>query len=940
MAIKQSRLYPFAIVLFFCVFSSVLYFIGIFDKGQYFDNSNVKISYEKPFPPPLPVTSPKGENQSSPNSQTPLPETTFAPTPSVIQETTSTSASSQSTHTIQCRISDLMGEPIQSGTITIKDHSYPFKDGKITLDTIVDNPVCLVAGADGYQCATKTIDLKQESKVEFNLDYLCSFDIVVYSDAAHLIKTPSAEVDIYLSDLAPRPLLQNQQCLLWNNQHEDKGLYEVSYSQNSIEIPKILEKVYPYETLNDPVRGGWSVSPKPGDEIIKVGQCSFLQQNYLMTDINLKEKEKPRRYFIPITNHSSSKARMWDSLSLSCKDKQIPVMTELIVIKRDRDACQSQMFFPSDTPNKKLMTTLTTNQQGICRIENLQPGLYFAQARKGDSRSLLRPLHPASGGANLLLSSATNIRFHVQMNDIFLERMKLPKTKITLTSIDLNRKAMFSTETGILGIGELKSVPYGKYQLTAVPPPDKNLSELDKEVILDLPEQRITLTFEGWESHTIAGKVLCVDTSEPVANYSVHLIGIKPDDQYEFGDGIRAITDGEGKFTFTNLPSGDYHIEPVVETLDKIKYYPVNQYSYRSDLDFMFPPGSQEDPLLKSIFIPKIGKNSGISCGEKISITDQQITETTLLVYQCVQTRFMGTVLNQDSKPVSGANVRVFLFKKIKSLVQDTNPDFVTDDKGRFDIAIITKPMPKPKIINGTINAIIGTKIPGYWKPFINRGREIGSSAVEEKFIPAAEGVSPIDFKIGDTVDDIQITLKNLDLKELDVQILAEDGTIPDEIPVTVKQNDLDYNPENITNGHFVMKGLQDGPFYLDIGYASKNDEREEYGQKIYCRKYVQLNFPAEQKKMFTEIKLDVAGFLTGYVFGPDKKPVANVNVYAQRSQGCEDSRITDPLGFFRLFVPVKGKYSIFAAQGDSANRVKYFEDITPPRKDLIINLK
>ena len=112
------------------------------------------------------------------------------------------------------------------------------------------------------------------------------------------------------------------------------------------------------------------------------------------------------------------------------------------------------------------------------------------------------------------------------MNGIDLERMKLPNTKITLTSMDPNRTTIHSIETGILGMGEMKLVPYGKYRITAVPPPDKKLSELHQEVILNLPEHDITLTFEGWESHTIEGQVLREDTKEPVSDYPVHLVGI------------------------------------------------------------------------------------------------------------------------------------------------------------------------------------------------------------------------------------------------------------------------------------------------------------------------------------------------------------------------------------------------------------------------------
>ena len=321
------------------------------------------------------------------------------------------------------------------------------------------------------------------------------------------------------------------------------------------------------------------------------------------------------------------------------------------------------------------------------------------------------------------------------------------------------------------------------------------------------------------------------------------------------------------------------------------------------------------------------------------SITDQNVSLIILYVFPCVKTRFIGTVINQDSKPVSGADIRVYPIKERRFPAQDIDRNYTTDDNGHFDIAILSKPLPNSPSIKGIVNAVSGKKIPGYWKPIIRNGQEYGASPIEEKFIPYAEGETPVEFTVGDTIDNIKIITKSFELKELDAQIMAEDGAIPDDLSVSIRQNDLDYNVENITNGHFVAQGLRDGYFSIHVDYSTKKDENSDFGQRIFCDKTVSLLFPPEQKKMFAEIKLEEAGYLAGYVLRQGMTPVENIQVSTRLPSGQETSRISDNQGFFRLWVPKNGKYSIFAAEGEAKNPSKYFDAIAPSRKDIIIKL-
>ena len=115
-AIRQCHLYKVAIVLFILVFSIVLYFGGLFDRNPNTSNTNVQSLLKNHLLRPPLHRHPIAAKQSLESTHTPVPETIQTSTASIIYAITATVSPSASSRSIQCHISDLMGE-----TDTIRD---------------------------------------------------------------------------------------------------------------------------------------------------------------------------------------------------------------------------------------------------------------------------------------------------------------------------------------------------------------------------------------------------------------------------------------------------------------------------------------------------------------------------------------------------------------------------------------------------------------------------------------------------------------------------------------------------------------------------------------------------------------------------------------------------------------------------------------------------
>lgn len=840
----------FKMILIALVGFAFLVFLIIFlitnkDTAPIQINENVSVSYKKQVPldaelarsQPTKIPSNRFEDISQP-SLSPI-----------------NSASSGEIHPnmqFQLHFVDMLGEPIPAGSIKGLGKTYPFQNGFLCINDIQPDLYRLEISAPGYQTKIESIDFRNLNRIDICLEYQCDFDVVVFSDASQTVRAASATVNLFKITEADRPIWKQKKVNLEGELYNEP--YNFEFRDGELRILKLLE-IRDFDDANfKPILGKQRYTPNTNDRVIAIGQCTWnpnelgIESTQDIHAINLFP-------FIPKRHTISRKLRIMDSLSFTQPRYVGAVFKEICTFDRKDSTGFSYLVFPPKLSLSNPICQAMTDSNGICRFTALSPGLYYVQAEKGQLKSHIKPLHPASGGVKLELSSLSCLKVYTWLGNIPDEyhfwNKKLEGVKIIIKSKNQNFIYMAENKTNLGGWALFEKVPFGDYTISAYPPESSALQPLFKDVSITQPDESLLFEFDNWNKHKIEGTVLRTDTKTGVEDYPVCLKELQSPTGGD-GNRVTTVTDKNGHYEFDNLPQGLYLISHVVSDLKNVQYYPTVITSSTSENNLEYYP-------YENFVIESSWKNNLHSAkSEVISIENDPIYQCNLWVSPIIKSRFSGRVINNQSKPVEGALVYVSPIRSDlpKMLSFEDRP--ITDTKGFFSFVVMSKGgfTGETPFFKGRVNAVLAKICPPYWIEDKGMdGKVYGHSVAKEEITITSTGFQKVDFHLGDSINNLLITVDDTNTTTLEGQFVGNDGKIPDNVDLKITQSGMTNSIKVDRNGFFKTSIVNDGRYiYLEYSNAYRYDNQSEYGFVTYLSD--SINIPFQKNKKYIEIKI------------------------------------------------------------------------------------
>jgi hypothetical protein len=938
----KSNKFLYVAIVFFLLICFGVYWItrqNPIDKLQE-ENPSVKVYYETHTPTPLSLA----ETEIRMTSPTPLSKAAEG-----IQEDTLESPSQVGRY-LFCTVRDVLGEPIEHGTIQFATQIVSFREGYLRLERkrLPSESYILSASAEGYQSATQTIDPRETLQAEFILDYYCNFSIQVYNarqkgsnQASNHVRQPGTEVILYRSKPSQRPLRHTQRALI-ELVNGDPVPFEFHFKNKEISISNLsAPRRYSSMTISIDGEPNRFIYPRIGDNLLAIGPRDASLEICKEDPCKSHVERHSRRfnYILPLSLSNSRNARIMDTLHFSLKQKT--VSNEHAEIRFSRDDCKycsKCLYLPVLNDDAQVAEKSVTDERGECRFENLPPGLYYAQARFEDWRSMIRPLFPTSGGAKLTLDNSCTLHIYTKREGVLADSYYLhgecvPNTSISLRAKGTASSGLFSVKTNEYGRASIESIPYGTYTVTAAPEEKFDLSPVQKEVVINNPDQRLHIGFSDWSRHSIEGTVVEYDSLAPIAYIYLELYEAR----WSGLDPIASTkTDANGAFAFQNLPEGQY----------KIYYHPSLKENHQYYL-------YEEDSTSPSDYAPFYQAQEK---SKLIYVKDDPVYNIQIKMIGTVATHFSGRVIDESNTPVVGADVQLLRHAEFDSLKHVTLPHgkVKSDENGEFDITIWTRKLPEFAKKSYTGRLFVATTIsnPVVVDNTLDRFVLITTPSV----IPDKSGFVDFSFVFGNHVENQDIVINDKSYFTVEGRLLSEDGRIPDGayvslVPYTGDMGMLldeifgNYDP---STGNFSIRGASNKTFGIWVRSAYKkngNQHITEYlDQQIgFNKEQVQelyLNAKSNREKIKIEITLKECGYLSGRVFDADRNPLPNVPVQTDANIHQSKLVFSDEEGKFHLQGLDKEKiYSLYVSHNDSGPIV-LMSDIQPPLNNIILVFK
>ena len=864
---------------------------------------------------------------------------------------------------LTCEVKDVLGEPIESGTIQFGAQTIAFKQGMAQSKDFPSESFQLTANANGYQSVTQTINIKESSTVDIVMDYTCSFDVQVYGSGSgnpedsHGAPQAGAEVTLYRAMLCQRPLQPIQRAMVEGYSSEIVSFFDFQYKDNRILIlrPDLLNAVMQY---SEEPSEYYFEEPRTGDMLLSIGSCqknNDFVKNVHNTLEGIKKGKPANLHDSILLLHPSASiyARMMDALQLSQKTKSNQNDSAEILLSRvDRHFCTKFLYIPPYRGNEEVVNRAVSDNNGNCRFENLPPGLYFAEARYQNQCSMIRPLLPVSGGVQLQLNSKSLLTVYTQKGDVLsdytMPSRNIGDVRISLKSTDSNSSGLFMVNTDQRGRGQIQLVPYGTYTLTATPPENLNLPPVQQEITINRPEQTIFVPFNEWKRHAIEGTVVYFDTHKPIPDVRLELYEIR---NGQFSAAVTK-TDENGAFAFRDIPEGAYQLRYIPSPNEEHKIYPFKEELNVHTERELFFGGESFDNKLQTIFVKS-----------------DPVYTTQIMMIGTIATRFSGWVTDARQNPIVDAEIQVVynsnLFSELgieipikwneerMPLPQGT---VFSDEKGQFDFTVWTRDVPSRKgtKYTGVIKAKAFSPVP---QQFIQPYR-IGSfqpfPAPRSSGNPMKMTASlKLEFVLGDTLNDLHLIADNQNLLTLEGRIRTEDNRIPEDAKISLtyahRAEQRSISGEYKPNGEFVISGVENMGFMLNIEKAfclnpEVPQEFTEYLNETVIFSYDQVDALFEGAKTGNKPKLEFtlkeSGFLQGIVQESNRKPIAGARVHID--PGWSNSFTwTDKDGKFRLGQLKKDqKYPLYVTKIRYGNWFQLLSPIQPSVSNIILTWK
>lgn len=703
-------------------------------------------------------------------------------------------------------------------------------------------------------------------------EYLCSFEIIVNSkkeaDGNPAPIKPISNVDVILwkGQDCPRPIVDTIQIPLHvfnkGNQpavltRKNDGIVVTNYS--SKETPSNEE---PYQ----------------GDRLIGIDGYTYLSGTSLTN--------QAAHIYIPATEQDNKLLRVWDTLAAY---SQLPIQAQsgaflFFAHKGQEEPIIGHLCEPANPQTKEIVAQGTTDSQGRCLFNNLPPGIYFVQARKGNQRSFISTLSPVRRGVKMWLGNP-DLMVMVEKKGVEITRLRgIQGAQVQLEAIDKSGKGLFMETTEQMGIARFNDIPWGTYRLTTTLPAEIQKPPQTRTVEFEALYQKEIVEFETPEQiHELAGKVLRKDTHEPVKDFTIDLVlkaELNGEKIYGIGS-TKTKTAADGSFRFTQLVEGVYELAS----------------GYTDDYNGFLVEG---DTLLPS--------RSGWTHGGVEVRVDKDIAGYKYVVLPGVETKFSGQAVNADGSPATKVSFR---FDEIVVLEREgktrevqrqipTIPDSPqTDENGNFEFSFIATP--DSKIQKGVIMAAIdkepapeaktGMSVSesggGYGMMMGGMGG-IGSRG-SQPGVPLAEASYPIEFKRGDTKSGLHIVLKTIDPYVIEGKLTSEDGGLPDGLQICAYYQNQFYYAKIDRESNYRLEVPKAGKVELQIAGSSLCGTQlpgvpDKYGiltYEKYCSEFPTVEVSDENRTVRLDVNFVKGYFFLGRVLDKNQNPIKEAWIQA-----------------------------------------------------------
>ncbi len=848
-------------------------------------------------------------------------------------------------------IVDAIGDPIPGGTLVGDGSEYVFQAGTCTLPINSSGRYEMTAHAPGYATASATIrDLTGTSNM-IVLEYLHPLQFAVYDDPKTKVPVPNAEILLWKGPSVQRPIFNETSLSI----HTMGGDYKATFqeSEGSFQLIGISDTSDSNSDLSDR-----NDIPHLGDRLIALSSCELAKDEILQYPL--------RAPFLPLLYKNSLHLRVWDALCYysenSTNTEKFDDMVEFE--KSDASRFLNYIWRVPQSAKRELYASKLTDENGMCRFDDLPPGTYVAQAHQDEKFCDPLIIHPARGGMEFYLSQAGERNMGILevsvafsgSDDVAMSR-RIEGAQVIVQT----KKGYFSTNTDMTGYATFDSVSWGECTIKVLPTEDVSFSPIIKKV--DFQEKRKTIKVMVDGGFTIRGKVIQDDTKVPVPNFALMLFFKKHNKPILGKPGSPGVYDQtktamDGSFSFLNVRPGEY----LLTALEESNFIGISQKEAVDDSLKNKDKVYFQDTRLD------------------IQIIDKDLEEIVYKVLPRTRTRFKGIVITTSGEPLSGAKVEIgsiitkkFMGEDITALNKLTSIEgkTTTDEQGLFDFTIFSTPSDRmdSKVVTAKITTAIEFPPNSISNPASSPKKSL--TGIIQK-----EGSTEVQYKIGDTIDNIQIVADEPDYCEITGKITTADGVWPITIdplsdetepqlgmihingkwPLCVELSGSQKNHHNIPGeidetGNYRIRLPEKNQsilfVFLSLPYFAPNFTKPYIPP--YCSSTaVAVENPDGLREIHHDIQLKIAGYLSGKVVDKNNHPLAYMTVQAsspyeniEKNIYPKHSAVTNEDGYFLISdLQVGLEYSLIAASPGEENPVASIENLVPTVENIILQIR
>ncbi|HPA48113.1 MAG TPA: hypothetical protein PK395_20280 [bacterium] len=803
---------------------------------------------------------------------------------------------------LQVSIMDALGDPIPAGQLRVAGKEYRFTEGRILVRVPGEGEQELVAEAEGYQTATKRIDVSNTDETTIVLEYLSSIEVTVYASEDKRDPAVGAEVFLWVGARPQRPVPPTATVKVEPGS-VGGNLYDadLKIEKDVVTVADAETKKWERELPPDP-DGRLKLSAN--DIIIGLGGCMYRSGDRAQFQHRHKEP-----ILKAIAEPNSPRLRVWDTIAmcaLAASDAGNSSKSEIMEFEGRFGRAHTYLRLPRPSVERKLVSMGTTDSQGRCRFDALEPGMYYVQARKGDERTLIVTVPPVRGGAEHHLCGGSKVTVEARATGVDLHYWDLSgiqKADVLLQAQPgTDNPGQYMGRTDDYGRVSFQSIPWGTYNLTVAPPPDYRTSPQQRTATIEDAGHYFLFFFDL--GVTISGKVLRQDTQEPVEGFELILTTSTPRHQTVYYDAQRS--DKEGHIVFRNVLPG---------------WYTITCMDDNSNIEIGYAGG------FLSAFVPSPQGGELKEMGE-FEVGDEGIHGFVYYVAPSLQTRFSGRVTREDGSPASGVSVFI---KGLMGYCTTESP--TTDSDGQFDFILM---------LGGDWGDSIG-KIQAQEADISPPYLDSNGMLVQNPGILHAEGFCKVPMHPGETVTGITIVLKQQPHKSIVGTIQTEDGEPPGEVNIYAEQGSFRMPGKMSEDGTYRIEGVTPGKAWLSFEPKSYQISSERFGFRYisdYCRESVQIEITQEQDTVTVDVVLHKSGHLAGIVVDENKNPAEGVMVRTVHL-GFPQVVRTDVTGLFWIgFLRQDQEYTLEVLKNEDSEPLARFEGLKPTIENIIIGMK